>query len=309
MRKSKRKIFDVFLFFNELDLLELRLKTLNSVVDYFVITEVDETFSGKPKKLIFKQNMTRYKKYTKKIIYNPISKEQLKDLKTAKWSNYVSDLNNVLSHKHSGRPAKEIKRSLKREISHRDSAILGFFKKARPYDYILLSDLDEIPNPMAIKKTIKKSINVPHYFKMDWFLYWINNKVSEPWFGTVLFHFKDLKGNSLDNFRFASSDEKKVPGKIVKNGGWHFSYLGGIESVKRKLEAHPFQGYKALIAILLDKLKLRKFKNTIKNNKDILLQNRKFTLIKIDDSYPKALLKNKSFIEKYTSKDYSKSVD
>ena len=90
---------------------------------------------------------------------------------------------------------------------------------------------------------------------MNWFLYWINNKVSDPWFGTVLFHFKDLKGNSLDNFRFASSDEKKVPGKIVKNGGWHFSYLGGVESVKRKLEAHPFQGYKALIAILLDKLK------------------------------------------------------
>ena len=44
---SKQKLYDVFLFLNELDLLELRLKTLFNVVDYFVITEINETFSGK----------------------------------------------------------------------------------------------------------------------------------------------------------------------------------------------------------------------------------------------------------------------
>ena len=46
---KEAKIFDVFLFFNELDLLELRLETLYEVVDYFVITELFETFSGKSK--------------------------------------------------------------------------------------------------------------------------------------------------------------------------------------------------------------------------------------------------------------------
>ena len=61
--KNKPKLFDVFLFLNELDLLDLRLKTLYSVVDYFIITEINETFSGKPKSLIFEKIRKRYKEH------------------------------------------------------------------------------------------------------------------------------------------------------------------------------------------------------------------------------------------------------
>ena len=60
MISSKKRIFDVFLFFNELDLLELRLKTLYPIVDYFIITELCETFSGKPKDLLFNENKERF---------------------------------------------------------------------------------------------------------------------------------------------------------------------------------------------------------------------------------------------------------
>ena len=62
-----KKVFDVFLFFNELDILELRLKMLDDVVEFFVITECDFTFSGKPKSLIFAKNIDRFKKYIDKI--------------------------------------------------------------------------------------------------------------------------------------------------------------------------------------------------------------------------------------------------
>ena len=297
---SKQKLFDVFLFLNELDLLELRLKTLYPIVDYFVITEVNETFSGKSKSLIFEKNRERFKEFNHKIIYNPITTKELISLKQPKWKNYVSDLNKSLSHKHKGKPARYIKESLRREISHRDSAILGFYDIANKDDLILLSDLDEIPNPEAISVAITKKITKPHYFKMKWFLYWINNQVSEPWFGTVLFKFKNLEGNSLDNFRFASSNEIKVPGPIIKNGGWHFSYLGGIDAIIYKLKSHPFQGYKVFMALLLDKLKIRKIKNTINQNKDIFFQNRTLSIIDINESYPSEILKDKDFIKKYT---------
>jgi len=298
--RSKQKLFDVFLFLNELDLLELRLKTLYPIVDYFIITEINETFSGKSKPLIFERNREKFKQFHKKIIYNPITAEELLKLKQTKWRDYVSDLNKSLPHKHKGKPAKYIKESLKREISHRDSAILGFYDIANKDDLILLSDLDEIPNPEAISDAIKKTITKPHYFKMTWFLYWINNQVSEPWFGTVLFKFRNLKGNSLDNFRFASSKEIKVPGPIIKNGGWHFSYLGGIDAIIYKLKSHPFQGYKVLIALLLDKFKIRRIKNTIKQNKDIFFQNRTLSIIDIDESYPSEMLKDRAFIKKYS---------
>ncbi len=298
--RSKQRLFDVFLFLNELDLLELRLKTLNPIVDYFVITEINETFSGKSKPLIFEKNRERFKKFNKKIIYNPITAEELLELKKPKWRNYISDLCKPIYYKHKGKSPKYIKESLKREISHRDSAILGFFDMANKDDLILLSDLDEIPNPEAITMAIKKKITKPHYFKMKWFIYWINNQVSEPWFGTVLFKFKNLEGNSLDNFRFASSNEIKVPGTIIKNGGWHFSYLGGIEAITYKLKSHPFQGYKLLLALLLDKLKIRRIQNTVMQNKDIFFQNRTFSIIDIDDSYPSEMLKDKDFINKYS---------
>ena len=296
----RNKIFDVFLFLNELDLLELRLKTLFETVDYFVITEIDETFSGIPKPLIFEKYRSRFMKYNKKIIYNPVTKKELSQLNQSRWVNFVTDFNRELPHKHCGKAPKKLKKSLKREISHRDSAILGFYKIASENDFILLSDLDEIPNPQAIAEVIKKKITTPHYFKMSWYLYWINNKVSKSWFGTVMFRFKSINGNSLDNFRFASSDEKTVPGTIVNNGGWHFSYLGGADAISYKLQSHPFQGYKAQIAIILDKLGIRRIKNTIKNNRDLFFQNRELNIVNIDMTYPKSILKDEKFIDRYS---------
>jgi hypothetical protein len=40
-------VYDCFMFFNELDLLEIRLNTLSSSVDYFLLIEADRTFSSK----------------------------------------------------------------------------------------------------------------------------------------------------------------------------------------------------------------------------------------------------------------------
>ena len=44
------------MFFNELDLLEIRLNTLNNYVDKFVIVEATKNFSFKEKPLYFEQN-------------------------------------------------------------------------------------------------------------------------------------------------------------------------------------------------------------------------------------------------------------
>ena len=65
------KIFDCFTFFNELDLLEFRLKFLNDYVDHFVIAESNLTFNGKPKPIILRAK-ERFKKWEHKIIYLPV---------------------------------------------------------------------------------------------------------------------------------------------------------------------------------------------------------------------------------------------
>ncbi|MBQ2282203.1 MAG: N-acetylglucosaminyltransferase, partial [Kiritimatiellae bacterium] len=88
-------IYDCFSFFNELDILELRLETLAPVVDYFVIVEADKTHAGAAKPLVFEQNKELFAKYLPKIIYaqspipenisNPWAIENIQ-------RNYISDV-------------------------------------------------------------------------------------------------------------------------------------------------------------------------------------------------------------------------
>ena len=60
-------IYDCFIFFDELDLLEIRLEEIYPVVDRFVLCEAPMTFSGKPKELVFQNNKERFAPYLDKI--------------------------------------------------------------------------------------------------------------------------------------------------------------------------------------------------------------------------------------------------
>ena len=63
------KIYDCFTFFNELEILDLRLKELNNHVDYFVLVEATLTHTGKSKDLIFEKNKNKFSEYLDKIIH------------------------------------------------------------------------------------------------------------------------------------------------------------------------------------------------------------------------------------------------
>lgn len=60
-------IYDCFPFFNELDVLEIRLNVLYDTVDYFVITEADKTHTGRHKEYIFEQNKDRFANFWTKL--------------------------------------------------------------------------------------------------------------------------------------------------------------------------------------------------------------------------------------------------
>ncbi|MDR1700993.1 MAG: glycosyl transferase GT17 family protein, partial [Lachnoclostridium sp.] len=62
-------IYDCFLFFNELDLLDIRFNILDPVVDRFVIAEATRTFTNNEKLLYFAENRERYAQFLDKIIY------------------------------------------------------------------------------------------------------------------------------------------------------------------------------------------------------------------------------------------------
>ena len=62
-------IYDCIPFFNELDILKLRLHILAPYVDKFVIEEASVTFSGEPKPMIFAENREMFAEFADKILY------------------------------------------------------------------------------------------------------------------------------------------------------------------------------------------------------------------------------------------------
>ena len=66
-RTGRGVIYDCFTFFNELDLLDIRLHELASTVDVFVLAEAPLTFQGQPKPLVFQEHRNRYRTYLDKI--------------------------------------------------------------------------------------------------------------------------------------------------------------------------------------------------------------------------------------------------
>ena len=68
--KEDLKVLDAVLMSNELDLLEIRMNELNSVVDYFLIVESNATFTGLAKETFFRLNRDRFSKFQHKIVYH-----------------------------------------------------------------------------------------------------------------------------------------------------------------------------------------------------------------------------------------------
>ena len=106
-------IYDCFSYWDEDILLDLRLNILDKFVDYFVIVEGNKTWQNNPKKFF---DIKKFQKFKDKIIYIP-----------------VTDLPDGID-------------PYLRENYQRNSIIKGL-NHAKSDDTIIISDLDEIPNP------------------------------------------------------------------------------------------------------------------------------------------------------------------
>jgi len=74
------RIFDSFIFFNELELLEMRLNILGDVVDKFVLTESPFTVSGNEKPLYYEENKDKFAKFSENWETHPYSLNRVRML-------------------------------------------------------------------------------------------------------------------------------------------------------------------------------------------------------------------------------------
>ena len=221
------------MFFDEEQILDLRLNVLNETVDFFVIVESIYNHRGEKRELIFDKN--KFSKFKNKIIYlihDEIPKQ-------------VEIVNEKDSENEKNR--KYIMNAVYRENSQRNYISEGI-KKADKNDLILISDVDEIPNFENLN--IQEITNKIIMFKQNMFHYKYNLVLPNfKWTGTKAVRKKDLispqwlrntKDRNYPSYRIDTFFSKKKYSnvKIIEDGGWHFSNIKTAKMLNHKFKSY-----------------------------------------------------------------------
>jgi beta-1,4-mannosyl-glycoprotein beta-1,4-N-acetylglucosaminyltransferase len=193
----RQRVVDAFLFSDELDMLELRLSVLDPVVDRFVLVESTVTFSGLEKPLAFADHRERFAAWHDKITHVVV--RDTPDTGSWRWG---------------------------RERHQRNQLLRGLVD-CRCDDLVLVSDVDEIPDPEAVGRRLRGG------YHQEFMLYYLNCRhMSEYWVGTVALYAFQLAVLGAQTARDRRYDLERV-----ERGGWHFAYAISPEAMRAKLRA------------------------------------------------------------------------
>ncbi len=261
-------IYDCFQYFNEDQMVDLRLNILDKYVDYFVISESTRTHQGDLKKINF--DIKKFKKFEKKIKLVIADYEKEIDFK---------------NHTGGESPIEQ----------HQRNYLMEGIKNALPDDLIVLSDSDEIPDFTKIKdfKSIKKFVA----FSQKMFMYklnlqninesdWIGSKITKKKYITSMQDFRNLKFKKYPFWRLDKYNQQII------NGGWHFSFLQTPQEILKKIRSFSHGEFNN------ENVNLKQIEEKILKKEDIFGRDTELKKIDIDDGYPEYIVKNK---ERYSN--------
>jgi len=265
------KLYDSFMYFDEDLVLDLRLNILNNYVDKFVIAEATKDHTGKDKKLNF--NINNFSKFKNKISYI-----------------IVEDMPTNLKFYKKNWPVHHLR------DQHQRNALARGYEDSNDEDLIMISDIDEIPDPNKIKIFDVK--NKYACFIQKNFQSKINllNISDKNWMGTKIIKKKYIKSPQwLRNIKTAKPSfwkfYKPRQPQLIYDGGWHFSFLKNPKGISKKIQSYSHSEYNK--SIYTDE---KKIAERINNRIDIFDRNFKYAKIDMDDTFPKYILEN---INKY----------
>jgi beta-1,4-mannosyl-glycoprotein beta-1,4-N-acetylglucosaminyltransferase len=204
-------IVDCFAFFDELDVLEIRLRELSEVVERFVLVESPITFSGRQKPLWFHENQDRFKPWRDQIEHHVWMDGPCRSSSNRCGCNAWS-----------------------RDWAQKQFAMEKGLEGLSNEDVLSLSDCDEIPRALELQRFAadpQKGLAIP---LMPIFYFWLNCRQVGPFEKCAKWVTRGKLRELKDDFRtlreLRSGDE-------MPNGGWHFSYMSDV-SRKIKSWAH-----------------------------------------------------------------------
>jgi hypothetical protein len=275
-----RKVYDCFTFFNELDLLELRLSECYDSADYFVIAEANKTFSGNDKRFILEDNWDRYKAFHDKIIY--IKVDDMPEGPDA-WA---------------------------REYHQRNALIRGL-GSAGDNDVIALTDCDEVLRPRTLnilRNDTEHSIWICRhpmfYFKLNYLMTQPRSYHVNPMavLKKNLSSFQNLR-NYMVRWAYNQPDDYNTSEVCtIQHSGWHFTYLGDTAHAATKLLnfAHTESQH---WASKIDVNEIMTRKGGIDPNSP-----ERFEYIELDSYFPTTVINNPERWKDYIISDASVSI-
>jgi beta-1,4-mannosyl-glycoprotein beta-1,4-N-acetylglucosaminyltransferase len=238
-----KNVVDYFVYFNERELLELRVNVLKDHVDKFIICEANKTHSGMPRSFELKRVIKELGLPEDKIeiIELTYPEDEHLNIEEIDRVNSGDDANNINSL-----------RSRARERLQKNE-LLNHVDKFNDDCFFIISDLDEIVNPVYldfIKNVVKNYPNnlvkVPLVFlagRADLRIHDKRTGEPKPWHNSLLVCMKShLKVASPVNLRCVAWIPYEVAycsmgGVIQQDMGWHFTWMGGSEKMKEKSKA------------------------------------------------------------------------
>lgn len=213
------KVIDCFMFYNEIDVLKIRLHELYNVVDCIILVEATTTHTGKPKPLYYLENKNSFEKYNDKIIHIVTNFEE----------NYSF-----------GEHIKTNTVDWYRENYQRECIQNGLNQlNLLDDDIIIVTDIDEIPNKKIIQNIkecqFKIENNIIKNISMNLYYYNIELTTHRIWLHAKMFNYFTYKNNKLlTSIRLGSGNGKY---ETIENGGWHLTYFGDENFIKNKVES------------------------------------------------------------------------
>ena len=242
-------IIDTFLYFNEKELADLRIKYLKDEVDLFVIIEANITHQGKPKEWNFENILnTKLLPFKNKIKYHKLTIEEKDIEKNEGW----------ISENVKGGKSWKIENIQRNFIQ---TACKNFSKE----DIILISDVDEIPSLKKIKFLRKCEFDEINPVAFEQFLFHTNCEYLnlEKWIGTIA-----TKNKIIQKFKPQDLRNNRWRVSMLAQAGWSFSSFGSLEKIREKFEAFAHSEYNN------DQFKSDEhINNCLKNGSDLFKRN------------------------------------
>ena len=244
-------LIDYFLFFNEKELLELRINMLKDHVDKFVVCEADKTFSGIPREF-------QLKKLIKELDL-PEDKIQVIELHIPEDDDIIiEDHDRGAMYEHDKDDIASI-RAMSRDRIVRNG-LMTIIDQFNDDDWFIVSDCDEIINPEHLPFALHVAKSCPDKFVKMPLINLYGEADLRPIFKdgtpfvwrTALYICQKISFNITTPHRIRCEFQlprecinPTLSGRVFDEFGWHFSWMGGDKVCKIKSMSYAHAPNKA----------------------------------------------------------------